>query len=248
MNRTSPGASFTIAAFSMVLSISATPARAGESGNVRIPTAPILYHACMSTGARVEYDSAAFSTKNPGPDLASHSRHLTAMGEAFGAWLTQNYGFNGLVNCGTYNTLAEAENWLRGRKQYVEQLPAIFNNKYYATDWTYQSGGTAEVAAPQAAQPAAPGVPTVFWFCVAIHQGIEYDSAVFEAPNNALTSRRAYFGYNAHLSERYRIGAPSTCVSKPTRAAAEAALQDYPARVQGGVRQRIETGWAYKAG
>ena len=247
MNRASHVASSIIAGFSMLPGIAASPARAGE-GQVRIPTAPILYYACMSTGAHTEYDSAAFSTNNPGKDLPSHSRHNTAMATAFDAWLTQKYGFHGLVNCGTFDTLAEAENWLRGRKQHVEQLPAVFNNKYYATDWTYESGGTAAVVTPQAAQPAAPGVATAHWFCIAIHQGVEYDSAIFEAPNDTLTSRRAYLEYSAYLSEQYRITASSTCVSKPTLAAAQAALQAYPARADGGVKQRIATNWAFKAG
>lgn len=247
MNRTSRVVSLMIA-FSMLPGIAATPARAGESANIKIPTAPILYYACMSAGGHVEYDSAAFSGKNPGPDLPSHSRRHTAMATAFDAWLTQKYGFHGVVTCGTFDTLAEAENWLQGRKQHVESLPAIFNNKYYRTDWTYQADGTAAVATPPAAQPAAPAVPTVFWFCVAIHQGVEYDSAIFEAPNNAMISRGAYFGYNAYLSEKYRIVGGSTCVSKPTLAAAQAALQGYSAYVQGGVKQRIATGWTYRAG
>ena len=121
----------------MLLGIGATPARAGE-GLVEIPKAPILYYACMSTGAHTEYDSAAFSTRNPGPELASHTRHNAAMASAFDAWLTQKYGFHGVAICGTHDTLAAAENWLQWRKQQVEQLPAVLNNTYYATDWTYE--------------------------------------------------------------------------------------------------------------
>jgi hypothetical protein len=245
VKQTSYAATITIAAFSMLLGVAAMPARAGEAGQVKIPTAPILYHACMSTGAHTEYDSAAFSTKNPGPDLASHSRQLSTMASAFDAWLTQRHGFHGLAQCFTFATLAEAENWLQGRKQHVEQLPAVFNNKYFATDWTYE-GGTAAVAAPQAAQPAAPGAPPVFWFCEGIQNGVGYDSAIFEAPNDSLNARRAQLTYAAYLSQKYKFLGGASCRSNPTLAAAQAAQQEYSVGVYSQTSQRVATGWVYK--
>ena len=246
MKLTRHTASFSIAAFGLLLGIALVPARAGEGGFQQpISTAPILYYACMSAGTRDEYDSAPFSTKNPGPDLASHTRHNSAMASAFDAWLTEKYGYRGVATCGTFATLAEAKNWLQGRKKHVEQLPAVFNNKHYATDWTYQSGGPVVVATPQATQPAAPGVPTVFWYCVVIQNGVEYDSAVFEAPNDA-SSRRASLSYAAYLSTTYKLVGGASCWSKPTRAAAQAALQAHPAGARAGITQRIATGWVYK--
>jgi hypothetical protein len=248
MKSTRMTASFTIAVVSMLLGIVLVPAGAGEAGQVRIPTAPILYHACMSTGAHTEYDSATFSTKNPGPDLASHTRHLSTMGAAFDAWLTQRHDFHGLAQCFSFATLAEAQNWLQGRKQHVAQLPAVFNNKHFATDWTYESG-TAAVASPktpQTAQPAAPGVPVVFWFCTAIQNGVGYDSAIFEAPNDTLTARRAQLGYAAYLSQKYKFVGGATCRSNPTLAAAQAGQHAYSVGVYSQTSRRVATGWVYK--
>lgn len=225
--------------------IVALPARAGEAGNIKIPTAPILYHACMSTGGRIEYDSAAYSTKNPGPDLASHSRHLTTMASAFDAWLTQRHGFHGLAQCFSFATQAEAKNWLQGRKQHVAQLPAVFNNQHFATDWTYE-GGTAAVATPQSARPAAAGTPTAFYFCQAIQNGVGYDSAIFEAAYDALTARRAQFSFSAHLSQQYKLAGMATCRSNPTLAAAQAAQQAHTVGVYSQASRRVATGWVYK--
>jgi hypothetical protein len=245
MKKASYSATFPIAAFAVLLGFAAMPVRAGEAGNIRIPTAPILYHACMSTGAHTEYDSAAFTSKNPGPDLASHSRHSTAMASAFDAWLTQQHGFHGLAQCFTFTTLAEANTWLQGRKQHVAQLPAVFNNKHFATDWTFE-GGSAPVATPQPAQPVVPGVPKVFWFCTAVQNGVGYDSAIFEAPNDTLTSRRAHLGFAAYLGQKYKFVGGATCRSQPTLAAAQSMQHAHAYGAYSQSSNRIATGWVYK--
>lgn len=245
MKQASYSATIPIATFSLLLGIAAVPARAGESAQVRIPTEPIRYHACMSTGAHTEYDSAAFSTKNPGPDLASHSRHLSAIASAFDDWLTQKYGFHGSANCATFGTLAEAKNWLQGRKRHVEQLPAVFNNQYFATDWTFE-GGTAAVATPPSAQPAAPSTPTTFFFCEAIQNGVGYDSAIFEARNDILTARRAQFAFAAYLSQKYKLVGMATCRTNPTLAGAQSMQHAHAYGAYSQSSNRIATGWVYK--
>jgi hypothetical protein len=245
VKQASDTATISIAAFCMLLGTGAMPARAGEAGNVQVPTAPILYHACMSTAQNIEYDSAAFSTKNPGTALASHTQHLETMASAFDAWLTQGHSFHGLAQCFSFATLAEAKKCLQGRKQNVEQSAAVFNNKYFASDWTYQ-GGTPAVAAPPSAQPAAPRVPTAFHFCEAIQNGVGYDSAIFEAPNDALTTRGAPLAYAAYLSQKYKLVGGAICRSKPTLATAQAAQQAYSVGAYSRASQRVATGWVYK--
>jgi len=241
-------ATLSIGAFSLLPVIAAMPALAGEAGNIKIPTAPILYHACMSGAGHTEYDSAAYSTKNPGPDLAIHSRHLTAMASAFDAWLTQRHGFHGLAQCFTFATQAEARNWLQGRKQHVEQLNPVFKPRYFATDWTYE-GGTAAVAAPQppqGAQSVAPGAPKVFWFCTAIQNGVGYDSGIFEAPNDSFNARRAQLTFAAYLSQKYKFVGGATCRSNPTLAGAQSMQHAHAYGAYSQSSNRIATGWVYK--
>lgn len=244
MKQASHAVAVSMAAMSLLPGVAATPAGAGEAGNIRIPTAPILHHACMSGGGHTEYDSAAFTSKNPGPDLASHTHQLATMATAFDAWLTQKHNFHGLAQCFSFGTQAEANDWLRGRKQHVEQLNPVFNPRYFATDWSYQ-GGTVAAAAPQPAQPAAQGAPKVFWFCTAIQNGVGYDSGIFEAPND-ITGRRAQFAFAAHLSQQYKFVGGATCRSNPTLAGAQSMQQAYAYGAYSQSSNRIATGWVYQ--
>ncbi|MGH8263794.1 MAG: hypothetical protein ACRET4_09960 [Steroidobacteraceae bacterium] len=215
-----------------------------------LPTAPTLYYACMAAVGNVEYDSVAFAAKNPGPDYASHSKHNQKMTAAFQEYLKQKYGYNGYTTCGQFNTLAEAKKWLAWRKSESEQPGK--NYTYQTTDWAYAGASaepattaTSDATAP-AAQTVATSTPTAFWYCIAIQNRVEYDSAVFAAPNNTMMERRALFTFRQYVSDKYKVAGNSTCLSKPTRAAAEAALQSYPAGVYGGISQRIATGWVSK--
>ena len=118
MNRSTRRNHITRAVLGLLFCVAGTPAPAGEVREP-MPTAPTLFYACMSTGGRDEYDSAAFARKNPGPDYKDHYDLNVKMTAAFDAYLTQKYGFHGLVNCGRYNTLAEAIQWLQGRESHV---------------------------------------------------------------------------------------------------------------------------------
>jgi hypothetical protein len=240
----------------VVLLLYAGASALGGEPREPMPTAPTLYYACMSTGGRAEYDSAAFASKNPGADYQNHYDLNVKMMAAFDAYLTQKYGFHGLVNCGRYNTLAEAQQWLQWRES--ESRAPGKNYQYFTTDWTYDGAAGESEAAAAATTPtaattqagqspaAAAGVPTVSFICIATSQGTAYESAIFEASNDAGTARRIMFTFAAYLSEKYKIGAMPVCRSKPTRAAVEAFLQEFPAGVQGGVSQHVSTGWVYK--
>ncbi len=233
-------------------------AAAGESSQVNIPTAPTLYYVCMSgTGTTpsntIEYDSAVFAMKNPGSDLKSHSEQAQRINAAFDAYLQQKHGLRGLANCGSHESLAAAKDWLQGRKNRSVEM----GYKYVATGWVFDAGAAASAdsgegaalgAAAPAAPPAAPGVRTVFWSCTVVHDRTEYDSAIFEAPNDTGTSRLVQLSYAAFLSEKYRTAGGARCVSKPTRAEAVAALQSYASHVAAGVTRRVATGWVYDAG
>lgn len=228
------------------------------AGEVRepVPTAGTLFYACMSTGGVTEYDSAAFAHRNPGPDYMDHQKLYENMSAAFDGYLTQTYGFHGLVQCGQYNTLAEAQKWLQWRESVVRGL-ARPDAKYVATDWTYEAAAskapstaaTTQAATVQAVQPAmvSPSEPMAFYVCTAISQGVAYQSAIFEAGNNAGVARRIMFKYAAYLGEKYKVSGMPTCRSKATRAEVQAYLQQFPAGVAGGVSQQVATGWVYDA-
>ena len=239
--------------FGLLLCAACTAVVAGDPPGP-MPTAPTLFYACMSTGGRTEYDSAAFAHKNPGPVYKDHYELNVKMTAAFDAYLTQKYGFHGVVNCGRYDTLAEAKQWLQGRESHVQGLGSQFT--YTATDWTYDAAATesapaATTAAPgatvQASQPAASaaGASTAFFVCIAVSQGTAYESDVFEARNDVGTARRMQFGFAAYLAEKYKGGSMPNCTSKPTRAALEAHLQQFPASARAGVSQTVATGWVY---
>jgi hypothetical protein len=207
----------------------------------------------MSTGGRAEYDSAAFAYKNPGPVYRDHYELNVKMTAAFDAYLTQKYGFHGLVNCGRHNTLAEATKWLQGRASQVSSLGNQY--KYTATDWSYAAAPvesapattTSAAATAPAGQTAASTAsePTTFYFCIANSQGVGYESDVFQARNDVGTARRIQFTYAKFLSEKYKVGAMPNCRSKPTRAEAQDYLQQFSAGVYGGVSQHVATGWVY---
>jgi hypothetical protein len=177
------------------------------------------------------------------------------MSAAYDTYLTQKYGFHGIVSCGNYKTLAEAQQWLQGRVS-RSQSPGM-QYQYVATDWTYGAGpidsapaapATAQAATEPAAQPAASSAasgPTAFYVCAGLSQGVSYDSAVFEAANDAGTARKMYFAYKAYLSEKHHINAMARCTPRPTRAEAQAYVQKYSAGVSGGVSQHVATGWVY---
>ena len=165
--------------FGLLLYAACRAVVAGESPGP-MPTAPTLFYACMSAGGRTEYDSAAFAHKNPGPVYKDHYELNVKMMAAFDAYLTQKYGFHGNVNCGRYNTLAEAKQWLQGRESHVQGLGSQFT--YTATDWTYDAAPiesapaaatTTPAATVQASQPAASatGAATAFFVCIAVSQG-----------------------------------------------------------------------------
>jgi hypothetical protein len=172
MKRITRPANSVNALFGLVLGAACAAAVAGEPREP-MPTEPTLYYACMSTGGRVEYDSAAFAYKNPGPVYRDHYELNVKMTVAFDAYLTQKYGFHGLVNCGRHNTLAEATKWLQGRASQVSSLGNQY--KYTATDWSYAAAPvesapattTSAAATAPAGQTAASTAsePTTFYFC-----------------------------------------------------------------------------------
>jgi hypothetical protein len=221
-----------------------------------LPTAPTLFYACMSTAGATEYDSAAFARQNPGPVYKDHASLSVNMTAAFDGYLTQKYGFHGIVQCSQHNTLAEAQKWLQWRESVVRGLSRP-DAKYVATDWTYDAapGVAASTAATpqnvtaQASQPAAASAtgPKSFYACVAMSQGVAYESAIFESDNNAGVARRMMFTYAAYLSEKHKVSAMPRCMPKPTRAEAAAYLQQFAAGVAGGISQHVATGWVYDA-
>ena len=253
MNRIPRPTHVTCAVFSLLAYAACATAVAGEP-RTPMPTEPTLFYACMSSGGRFEYDSAAFAWKNPGPVYEDHYKLNLKMTTAFDEHLTRKYGFHGLVQCGQYKTLAEAKQWLQWRESRSREPGMQY--QYFATDWTYVAGSseaapaataTTHDATAQAAQPAAAAasVPTAFFVCIAVVPGAAYESAVFEARNDAGSARRAHFSFAAYLSQKHNIGAMPACRSWPTRAEAQAYLQEYPAGVSGGVTQRVATGWVY---
>jgi hypothetical protein len=220
-----------------------------------MPTAPTLFYACMSTAGRTEYDSAAFSHKNPGPAYKDHSNLHQEIATAFDAWLTQKHGFHGIVQCGQFGTLDEAKQWLQGREN-ESRAAGKMNITYVATDWTYDGSSTSSAASTSTptqgatiqagpTAPAAASGSTAFFVCSAVSNRIQYDSAVFEAGTDAATGRKMMFQFGAHLSEKYRISGMPRCTPRPTQAAAQAYLQEFSAGVSGGVTQHVATGWAY---
>jgi hypothetical protein len=229
------------------------------AGEVRdpLPTAPTLFYACMSTGGATEYDSAAFAHQNPGPVYKDHQALSTSMTAAFDGYLTQKYGFHGLVQCSQHNTLAEAQKWLQWRESVVRGLTRP-DAKYVATDWAYDAApgvvastaATTQNVAAHASPPAAASAttePKSFYICIAMSQGVAYESAIFESPNNAGLARRIMFTYASYLSEKHKVSAMPRCTPKPTRAEAQAYLQQFAAGVAGGVTQHVATGWVYEA-
>jgi hypothetical protein len=227
------------------------------AGEVRdpLPTAPTLFYACMSTAGATEYDSAAFARQNPGPVYKNHHDLSVNMTAAFDGYLTQKYGFHGLVQCSQHNTLAEAQKWLQWRESVVRGLTRP-DAKYVATDWTYDAApgvaastaATTQVATAHAGQPAASVTePKSFYICIAMWQGVAYESAIFESANNAAAARGMMFKYAAYLSEKHKVSGMPRCMPKPTRAEAEAYRQQFAAGVAGGISQHVATGWVYEA-
>ncbi len=255
MKRIARPTHLTCAVFSLLAYAACATAVAGEP-RTPMPTEPTLFYACMSSGGRFEYDSAAFAWKNPGPVYEDHYKLNLKMTTAFDEHLTRKYGFHGLVQCGQYKTLAEAQKWLQWRESRSREPGMQY--QYFATDWTYDAGpsqpapaatSTTHDATAQAAQPAASAasVPTASFVCVAVSKGVAYESAVFETRNDAGSARRVHFSFASYLSQKHNIGAMPTCRSWPTRAEAQAYLQDYSAKVSGGVAQHVATGWVYEA-
>ena len=256
MKRTTWRMQVICAALSPLLGLASTLAVAGEP-RTPMPTAPTLYYACMSAAGNnpsnsAEYDSAAFARKNPGPVYKDHYELNVKMTAAFDEYITQKYSFHGLVNCGTHSTLAEAQQWLQGR----ESQSRLMNYKYVATDWAYDAGSiesapsvttTTPDATAHAGQPAASAAsePTTFFACAGASKGVQYDSAVFEARNDALTARRMYSSFMVYLNEKYKVNAQATCMPRPTHAEAQAYLQQFSAGGSGGVTQHVATGWVY---
>jgi hypothetical protein len=209
----------------------------------------------MSTGGVTEYDSAAFAHKNPGSTYKDHGTFHQNMSAAFDAYLTQKYGFHGIVQCSQHNTLAEAQQWLQWRESQVRAITRP-DAKYVATDWTYGAGAgeaaasattSTQDATSKPSQPAAPAThetPT-FFTCSAVANRVQYDSAVFEARADAGYGRRMMFTFSAFLAEKYQISAMPRCTPQPTQAAAQAYADKFAAGVSGGVSQRIATGWVY---
>ncbi len=255
MQRTTRPRQRPCAGFSVLLSVVCAAAMAGEPRDP-MPTTPTLFYACMSSGRNpsgsFEYDSAAFERENPGSDYKDHYDLNIKMTAAFDEYLTQKYGFHGLVQCGHYTTLAEAKQWLQGRES-RSRSPGM-SYKYFATDWTYDAAPTGSApsatttthdataqAAPAAASAAS--VPTAFYYCVGVLPGVAYESAVFEAGNDAFTARRMYFEFKVYLNEKHRVNATARCTPRPTRAEAEKHLQEFPGGASGD--RRVATGWVY---
>jgi hypothetical protein len=242
------------AVFSLLLSVGCMTAVAGEPVGA-MPTAPTLFYACMSTGKFIEYDSAAFARKNPGAVYKDHYNLNLKMTAAFDAYLTEKYSFHGLVQCGRYNTLAEARQWLQGRQSHVQSLGNQY--QYVATDWTYDAGPSASEpaavapanpASASAGAPAAPAsrLPTAFFVCISsLANDAEYDSAVFESENSTSNSQMMRLTYQAYVGEKHNFHGFTTCMMRPTRAAAEKYLLENTPAARGLAARRISTGWVY---
>jgi len=190
--------------------------------------------------------------KNPGPNYSDLNKLVQSMDAAFQAWLQQKYDFHGYAQCGQYDTLAEAKKWLEWRKSESEQPGK--NYQLVRTDWTYSGGGSeasagaSDAATPAPAAQSAPadaGPSTGYWACASVANGVRYESAVFEGPNDSMRQRRAFFGFRAYMAEKHpTLAVQGTCDWRPTRAAAEAWLSQFGTNISGGVTQRVPTGWA----
>lgn len=243
MNATSRPLDLLCAALGLILCFASGSARAGEP-RTPVSKSPTLAFACMADGGRVEYDSAAFVTKNPGPTYEDHSKHLVAMRQAFEAYLKQQYGNGGLVQCAQYDTLAEIEKWLQWRKEYQVGR----NYQLVTTDWTYSGTVSAAEAPtpPPTAPPAAVSSPaTAYYACSAFTKGVAFDNQPFAASGDAGTSRLVYLSYGIFVAETFgNIGVGRTCMQKPSYAEAQshqrqvAASRNIPSSV---------THWVYNA-
>jgi hypothetical protein len=236
------------AVFGLLLCIVGTSATAGET-LPPISTNATIGFACMASGGRFEYDSAAFAVKNPGPNYSDLDKLVQRMDSAFKAWLQQKYDFQGYAQCGQYDTLAEAKKWLEWRKSESEQPGK--NYQLVRTDWTFSGGSDAAAPAVTPATPAAQsaavatGSSTGYWACASVANGVRYESAVFAGPNDSMRQRRAFFGFRAFMAERHpALPSQGTCDWRPTRAAAEAWLSQFGAGINGGVTESVPTGWS----
>lgn len=228
----------------IVLCLAFASARAGEP-LPPISKNPTMAFACMAAAGNFEYDSAAFVTKNPGPVYADLEKHVAALDRAFEAYLNEKYGFNGTSQCGQHDTLAQAKQWLVGRKE--NQVGR--NYQLIQTDWTYSGAVSASSAAstPPATQAAAaPRNPTAFFACTSATSAVEYDSAVFESENGTANARQMRFAYAAYLQQQYKFIGAASCMPRPTQAAAEKYLKEQTPAAKGVAARRVTTGWVYK--
>lgn len=230
------------AVLGLVLYLDCASTQAGEGPQV-VSTNPILYYACLADGGSVEYDSAAFATKNPGPTYPDHSRHTQRMQDAFKDYLAQTYGFPGYVTCGQHNTLAEAKKWLAWRKEYQVGR----NYQLVTTDWAYSGTVSASAAPPPpAAPPAAATSPTTaYYVCTAMTKDAAYDNEPFAASSDFGTNRRVYFSFGQFAAERFgNLGVGHSCVQKLTLADAQKYQQQI---ATAGNLPRSVTHWVYTA-
>lgn len=243
MNATSRPLDVLCAALGLILCFACGSARAGEPRKP-VSKSPTLAFACMVDGGRVEYDSAAFVTKNPGPTYEDHSKHLVAIRQAFDAYLKQQYGSGGYVQCAQYDTLAEIEKWLQWRKEYQVGR----NYQLVITDWTYSGTVSApeEPAPPPAAPPAAVSSPgTAYYACSAVSKDVAYDNQPFAAASDVGTNRRVYFSYGIFVAESFgNLGVWHSCAQKPSYAEAESYQQQAAASRK---IPRSVTHWVYNA-
>lgn len=227
------------AVFGLILCVAGSSAYAGEP-LPPISKNPTMAFACMASGGNMEYDSAAFVTKNPGA-YAELNKHVSAMSGAFEAYLKEKYGYSGFTQCGQHDTLAQAKQWLVGRKEYQVGR----NYQLVQTDWTY-GGSVSASAAPKptpAAKPAAASsAATAFYACTAITKDTVYDNDVFEAAGDGSTARLVQFSHGAFVAKQFGAGVWHQCAQKPSLAEA----QKYQRLVGGGRNlPHKTTHWTY---
>jgi hypothetical protein len=243
MNATSRPLDLLCAALGLILCFASGSARAGEP-RTPVSKSPTLAFACMTAVGNVEYDSAAFVTKNPGPTYEDHSKHIVSIQHAYEAYLKQRYGYGGFVQCAQYDTLAEIEKWLQWRKEYQVGR----NYQLVTTDWTYSGTVSAaeEPTPPPAAPPAAVSSPaTAYYACSAFTKGVAYDNQPFAASGDTGTSRLVDLSYGIFVAETFgNIGVGRTCTQKPSYAEAQSYQQQVAA-----IRKipRSVTHWVYSA-
>lgn len=212
-------------------------------------TPPLVYGICWAEAPGKLYLSTVFAAEGSSTSLWAN---------AFFNFLQAKYGRTRAPGCHSAPSAAAVQAY----RQRIAPPDPQYSSSYVETGWAYKAGASAPAASAtpsspsqaqsqpgaqaQARPPAGPLASGGNWACVAQAGNDTYGSALFAAPNDALTERRAMAMFGAHLQQSYGSVIPSTtCQSYPTPAAANAALQvqlDY-ARSMG--QRIVATGWVY---